>query len=344
MNAAYISNHGNLDKIQFGKVDNLRIGPNEVLIKTKFAALNHLDLFVIKGWPGLNLKMPHVLGADGCGIVKETGSEVSTVKIGDMVTINPGISCGKCEMCLSGKQVFCKEFSIKGEHEWGTFAEFFKMPEINILKIPNSFPLDKAAAPLTFLTAYRMLITLGNVKQGDFVFVHGAGGGVSSAAIQIAKYFSAKVIATTSTPEKIEQTRKLGADHVINYKDVKDYTDYVYKEITKRRGIDIVIDNVGKATFNTSIRLLKSGGQLITCGTTSGSTTDINLANIYWKHLTIKGSTMSNQGEFRAVMRLVFEGKLNPIIAKIFPFDKVKDAENYLSEGKQFGKVLLEIF
>ncbi|MFX1600733.1 MAG: zinc-binding dehydrogenase [Promethearchaeota archaeon] len=344
MKAAYISNHGNLDKIQIGEVNDLRIGPNDVLIKTRFAALNHLDLFVIRGWPGLLLKMPHVLGADGSGIVKEIGSEVTTVKINDKVTINPGISCGKCEMCLSGKQVLCKEFLIKGEHEWGTFAEFFTMPEINLLKVPESFPLDKAAAaPLTFLTAYRMLTTLGVVKREDFVFIHGAGGGVSSAAIQIAKYFGAKVIATTSTPEKIEKAKKLGADHVINYKEMRDYTEYVYKEITKRRGIDLVIDNVGTVTFNTSLRLLRSGGRLITCGATSGPQLEINVANIFWKHLEIKGSTMSNQGEFRAVMRLVFEGKLNPVIDKIFPLDKAKDAENYLNEGKQFGKVLLDL-
>lgn len=344
MKAAYISNHGNLDKIQFGDLNDIRIGHNEVLIETKFAALNHLDIFVIRGWPGLNLKMPHVLGADGSGIVKEIGSEVSTVKIGDRVATNPGISCGKCELCLSGKQSLCKKFSIKGENEWGTFAEFFSMPEINILKIPKSFPIEKAAAaPLTFLTAYRMLVTLGNVKPGHFVFIHGAGGGVSSAAVQIAKYYGAEVIATTSTEEKIERTRQLGADHVINYKRMEDYTTYVYKDITKRSGIDIVIDNVGTKTFNTSIRLLKSGGRLITCGATSGSQTEINLANIFWKQLEIKGSTMANQAEFQAVMRLIFEGKLNPIIDNIFPFEKVRDAEDYLNKGKQFGKVLLKI-
>ncbi|MFW9819234.1 MAG: alcohol dehydrogenase catalytic domain-containing protein, partial [Candidatus Thorarchaeota archaeon] len=141
MKAAYIFGHGNLENIQIGEVDDITIEPNEVLIQTRFAALNHLDLFVIKGWPGLNLNMPHVIGADGSGIVKEVGSEVATIEIGDRVTINPGISCGKCEKCLSGKQVLCKQFGIKGEHKWGTFAEFFKMPEINVLKIPNAFPL-----------------------------------------------------------------------------------------------------------------------------------------------------------------------------------------------------------
>jgi NADPH:quinone reductase-like Zn-dependent oxidoreductase len=247
-------------------------------------------------------------------------------------------------MCLSGKQVFCKEFSIKGEHHWGTFAEFFKMPEINVIKIPNSLSLDKAAAaPLTFLTAYRMLTTLGKIKAGDFIFIHGAGGGVSSAAIQIANFFGAIVITTTSSPEKIERAKQIGADYVINYKKEKDYIKFVYKEITKQQGVDLVIDNVGSATFNTSIRLLKPGGRLITCGATSGSQSNVNIANIFWKHLRILGSTMSNQLEFRSVMKLIFGGKLKPIIDKVFPFEKVMEAEKYLSEAKQFGKVLLKI-
>jgi NADPH:quinone reductase-like Zn-dependent oxidoreductase len=344
MKAAYISNHGNLDNIQIGQVNDLKIKPNEVLVKTRFAALNHLDLFVIKGWKGLKLNMPHVIGADGSGVVEEIGSEVTTIEIGDLVTINPGISCGKCEKCLSGNQILCNHFSIKGEHEWGTFAEFFKMPENNILKIPEVFPLDKAAAaPLTFLTAYRMVTTLGKTRPGDYVFIHGAGGGVSSASIQIAKYLGAIVVATTSLSEKIKKAKELGADYVINYKEMKDYSQYVYKEITKRRGIDTVIDNVGNATFNTSIRLLKSGGRLITCGATTGAQVEFNLANIFWKHLQIKGTTMSNQREFREVMRLIFEGRLNPIIDKIYPLDKAKDAEKYLNEGNQFGKVVLKI-
>ncbi len=344
MKAAYINNHGKLEEIQVGILGIPTISPTEILVKASFAALNHLDIFVVRRGLSLNLEMPHIIGADGSGIVKEIGSEVTKVEIGDKVAINPGISCGKCEMCLSGNQVFCKQFSIKGEHEWGTFAEYFKVPELNVYKIPEDFPLDKAAAaPLTFLTAYRMLKTQGNVKTGDLVFIHGAGGGVSSASIQIAKYFGARVIATTSTPEKIENTKNLGADYVINYKEMKDYSKFVYKELTKRQGIDIVIDNVGSETFKTSIQLLKPGGRLITCGVTSGSLVDVNITNIFWKHLEIKGSTMGNQGEFRAVKELVVEKKLNPIIDKVFSLKEALEAEKYLSEGKQFGKVLLEI-
>ena len=343
MKAAFIQEHGNLEKIQIGDLDAPTIGPNEVLIETKFGALNHLDIFVVRGWPGLTLNMPHVIGADGSGIVKEIGSEVTTLSVGDKITINPGISCGKCEMCLSGQQVFCKQFSILGENKWGTFAQYLKLPEISVLKIPDEFSLEKAAAaPLTFLTAWRMLITQAEIKPNEYVFIHGAGGGVSSAAIQIAKYYGAKVITTTSTSRKIEMAMKLGADHVINYKETKDYRNQVF-ELTNKHGIDVVIDNVGQATFPTSIRLLRPGGRLITCGVTLGPFSKINIADIFWKHLEIKGSTMANQGEFRAVMQLVLDGTLKPIIDKIYPLENVREAEEYLSEGNQFGKVLIKV-
>lgn len=344
MKAAFIENHGDLDQIRVGDLDIPKILPNEVLIETKFAALNHLDVFLVRGWSGLSLIMPHILGADGSGIIKEIGSEVTTVKEGDRVTINPGLSCGKCEQCLSGKQVFCKQFSIMGEHSWGTFSEYFKVPELNVLKIPETFSLDKAAAaPLTFLTAYRMLTTQAKVKPGEYVFIHGAGGGVSSAAIQIAKYLGAIVIATTSTPEKISKVKELGADYVINYKQENDFSKQVYINLTNKHGIDVVIDSIGQATFPTSIRLLRPGGRLITCGATSGPLTKVDITQIFWKHLEIKGSTMSNQNEFHEVMKLIFKGKLSPIIDKIFSLDQVIEAEKYLVDGKQFGKVILKI-
>ncbi|MFX1571223.1 MAG: zinc-binding dehydrogenase [Promethearchaeota archaeon] len=344
MKAAFFNKHGDLDQIQIGELDAPKIGPNEVLINAKYSALNHVDIFLVRGWPGLKLNMPHILGADGSGIVKEVGSAVTTVSKGDKVTINPGLSCGKCSMCLTGQQVFCKYFSIKSEHEWGTFAEYFKIPEINVLKIPENYKFEKAAAaPLTFLTAYRMLKTQANVQPGEFVFIHGISGGVSSAAAQIAKFFGAIVIATTSTEVKVEKAKRLGADYIINYNEMGDYTKYVYDELTKRHGIDVVIDNVGQATFQTSLRLLRPGGRLITCGATTGPLSKIQINNIFWKHLEIKGSTMSNQGEFREVMELIFQQKISPIIDKIFPLEKAMEAEKYLSAAKQFGKILLKI-
>ncbi len=344
MKAALINSHGDLNQLHVGEVEIPKIGANDVLIQTKYGALNHLDIFVVKGWSGLSLSMPHVLGSDGCGVVQDVGSAVTTIKKGDLVTINPGISCGKCSACLSGKQNFCAQFSILGEHKWGTFAQYFRAPEINLLKIPSEFPLDKAAAaPLTFLTAWRMLVSQALVKRDELVLVLGAGGGVSVAAVQIAKYLGAKVVATTSSQEKIEKIKKLGADFVVNYKENPDYGKYIFSEITKKTGIDVVIDSVGSATFQNSIRLLKPGGRLVTCGVTSGPTSEIDIRQIFWKQLEIKGSTMSNQTEFREVMRLVFENKLIPVIDKVFPLEEVKEAESYLNSAAQFGKVLIKV-
>ncbi len=344
MKAALINNHGDLDQLHIGEVEIPKIGPNNVLIQTKYGALNHLDIFVVKGWSGLSLSMPHILGSDGCGVIQEVGSAVTTVKKGDLVTINPGISCGKCSACLSGKQNFCPQFSILGEHQWGTFAQYFRAPEINLLKVPSGYPLDKAAAaPLTFLTAWRMLVSQAMVKKEEFVLILGAGGGVSVAAVQIAKYLGAIVVATTSTPEKAEKVKKLGADYVLNYKENPDYGKYIFSEITKKSGIDVVIDSVGSATFQSSIRLLKPGGRLVTCGVTSGPTSEIDIRQIFWKQLEIKGSTMSNQREFREVMRLVFEDKLTPVVDKVFSLEEAKEAESYLNRASQFGKVLIKV-
>jgi len=344
MKAAFIARHGNAESIQVGDLDAPDISPNEVLIEVKFGALNHIDLFVVKGWPGLNLNMPHVLGSDASGVVKEVGSEVKTLEKGDKVVINPGISCGKCKMCLSGKQNYCKEFSILGENQWGTFAEYVKVPEINALKIPHDFPLKKAAgAPLTFLTAWRMLFSRAKIQHNEIVFIHGAGGGVANAAIQIAKFLNAKVITSTSTREKMERAKMIGADHIINYRENPDFETYVYKELTKKQGIDVVIDSVGHETFQKSIRLLKPGGRLVTCGATTGPKSEVDIRRIFWKQLEIKGSTMSNQKEFRDVINLIFKGKISPEIDKTYKLDNIIEAEKYLDEGNQFGKVTLKI-
>ncbi|TFF89733.1 MAG: alcohol dehydrogenase [Promethearchaeota archaeon] len=344
MKAAFIEEHGSLETLKVGQVEEPKLESNEVLIETKFGALNHIDLFIIKGWSGLNLALPHVLGSDGSGIVKSVGSKVSLFNEGDRVAINPGLSCGKCYRCLSGKQNFCKEFSILGEHQWGTFAERFKVPEINALEIPKGIKLDvAAAAPLTFLTAWRMLTTQAGLKPNEYIFIHGAGGGVSTAAIQIAKYIGAKIITSTSTQEKMERALSLGADYAINYVKNPNFGKEVYINLTKKQGVDVVIDSVGKKTFQDSIRLLKPGGRLVIPGATTGPISEIDLRQIFWKQLRVIGSTMSNQQEFRNVMDLIFKGKLKPIIDKVFPLENIREAEEYLKEHKQFGKVLLKI-
>jgi len=344
MKAAFIEKHGGLGQLLIGDLDTPKIKPNEVLIQTKFGALNHIDVFLIRGWPGLKLSMPHVLGSDGSGLIKEVGSAVTTVSEGERVTINPGLSCGKCKFCLSGNQNFCKSFSIMGEHRWGTYCEYFKVPEENVLKLHSNFSYElAAAAPLTFLTAWRLLTTQANLKRGEYILIHGAGGGVSTAAIQIAKYLGATVITTTSNQDKVNKAKELGADYVIKYKTNPNYGKSIFSEITKKQGIDVIVDSVGKLTISSSLRLLKPGGRLVIPGATSGPVAEVDIRQIFWKQIKILGSTMSNQGEFREGMKLVFEKKLKPIIDKKFQLEKAVDAENYLNEGKQFGKVLLEI-
>ncbi|UYP44043.1 Acryloyl-coenzyme A reductase [Candidatus Lokiarchaeum ossiferum] len=343
MKAAIINEHGSLNNIQVDEVPTPKISSSEVLIETKYGGLNHLDLFVIPGWPGLRLPMPHILGSDGSGIIKEVGDDVTRFQAGDRVLVNPGVGCGLCDLCLSGKQNLCRKFSILGENTSGTFAEYFKIPSQNVLKIPDDYPLDlAAAAPLNFLTAWRMLVTQGNIQQGEYVLIQGASGGVATAAIQIAKYFQTKVIVTTSTQAKIEKAKELGADIVINYHETPNYSKYIFKDITRKHGVDLVIDSVGQATFNTSLKLLKTGGRLVTCGSTTGPKVDLDLRPIFWKQLQIYGSTMSNHHEFSSVMKLVLNGTFTPIIDTIFPIDEIQAAEKYLSEGKHFGKVLVQ--
>jgi NADPH:quinone reductase-like Zn-dependent oxidoreductase len=344
MKAIIIKTHGGLEQIILDNVESPKITSNEVLIEPRFSALNHLDLFVAKGWSGLNLKFPHILGSDGAGIVKAIGSEVSTVKVGDRVTVNPGLSCGKCAMCLAGHQNLCKDFVILGEHVPGTFAEQFKIPEINVLKIPTDLGFDlAAAAPLVYLTAWRLLVTKAQIKPGDIVLIQGASGGVSTASIQIAKYFGSTVIATTSSDEKVKKIKALGADYVINYKEMPDYSKYVFKDLTDKKGVDVVLDSVGAATFSTSLRLLCPEGKLVTPGATTGAIAELDIRQIFWKQLQILGSTMSNQSEFRAVMNLIFQKKIIPVIDKVFPLSQARESESYLQTGAQCGKILLEI-
>jgi len=297
MKAAYIEKHGSLDEIKFGDLEPPVCKPDEVLVETAYSALNHLDIFVTAGWPGLKLEFPHIPGSDGCGKILEIGSAVqdSSLQPGDMVTINPGTSCGTCPTCLAGEHNFCKDYSIKGE--------FFK---------------------------------------GTFVFIQGGGGGVAICALQIAKHFEATVIVSTSTEEKMKRLKELGADHVVNYKENPEYPKTVFKELTQRKGIDIVVDSVGPATFPNSLKMLKAGGRLVTCGATTGPISKINLNAVFWKQLEILGSTMSNQQEFRDVMKLVFEGKLKAVVGKEFALSEAQEAEKYLDSGTHFGKIVLK--
>jgi len=342
MKAVVFYEHGGPEKLQLADVPVPQIGPDEVLLRVKACALNHLDLWVRQGLPGLKLTMPHIPGSDVAGIVAEIGRDVTDVRVGERVAVNPGLSCGHCEYCVRGEDSLCVEFKILGEHVPGGYAEYVNVPARNVLPLPDNFPFEEAAAAsLVFLTAWRMVVTQARVRPGEDVLVLGAGGGVSSAAIQIAKLAGARVFATTSNAAKAERAKELGADVVVNYREA-DWTKAVW-EMTDKRGVDVVIENVGQATWKSSLRALAKGGRLVTCGATTGPLGEIDIRQLFWKQVHIIGSTMSSQQEYRDVMKLIFQRKLRAVVDHVFPLEQAREAQELLAKGEQFGKIVLTI-
>ena len=316
------------------------IGPDEVLVRVRAVAMNHLDLFVRGGLPNLKLPLPHILGSDIAGEVAATGDWVPDLEVGERVVVNPGSSCGTCEHCLAGEDPLCRDYKILGEHRPGGYATHVAVPGKSVIRLPPESPFEQAAAaPLAFMTAWRLLITRGRIRPGEDVLVLGAGSGVSTAAIQIAKLAGCTVYATSSSEAKLEKARALGADVTINHKTME--IDKAIWELTGKRGVDVAIDHVGKDTIAKSVRALRRGGRLLICGATTGGLAEVDLRYIFWRHLSILGSTMSSHREFEEVMRLVFMGKIRPVVDRVFPLDQAREAHEYLERGDQFGKVVL---
>ena len=342
MKALVFYEHGDLDKLQYTDVPEPGVGPHEALVEVKAAALNHLDLWTRRGLPGLTLELPHIGGSDMAGIVKAVGDEVDKAWVGRRVVVNPALACGHCEFCRRGEQSLCMAFKIKGEHTPGGMAEYAVAPASNLYAIPEDFPFTEAAAvPLVFQTAWRALIGQARLRAGETVLIVGAGGGVATAAIQIAKLTGAYVYAVTSTPEKEQRARDLGADETINYKEV-DFSKEV-RQRTNKRGVDVVLENVGPATWKNSVRSLVKGGRLVTFGATTGRVGETDLNLLFWNQLHLIGSTMANFDQFNTVMDLVFTGRLKPVIDRVMPLSKGREAQRLLEEGQQFGKIVLEV-
>jgi len=316
------------------------VGPDEVLVRVRAVALNHLDLWVRGGLPGLKLPLPHILGSDVAGEVAATGDWVKDLEVGERVVVNPGRSCGECEACRAGEDSLCRDYKILGEHLPGGYAQLVAVPERGVIRLPADFPFEEAAAaPLAFMTAWRMLVTRAAVKPGEDILILGAGSGVSTAAIQIAKIAGCTVYATSSSAEKLQKARALGADVLINHKEME--IDKAVWELTGKRGVDVVVDHVGAATLAKSLRSLRRGGRLLLCGATTGPTAEVDLRYIFWRQISILGSTMSSQHEFEQVMRLVFMRKLKPVVDRVLPLEKAREAHEHLERGEQFGKVVL---
>lgn len=343
MKAIVFYEHGTLDKITYAEVPTPEIGPQEVLVEIKAAALNRLDLWVLAGWPGLNLKLPHILGSDGAGIVAKIGEQVTSVAVGDRVAINPTLANDPNDVFTrAGKDNMNKQFAILGEHEPGFYAEFAAVPARNLLKMPpHATFTDAAAASLVYVTAWHSLIERGGLKAGESVLIVGAGGGVNTASIQIAKFAGASpIIVVGSTAEKCAAAKDLGADLTINRAE-ENWGKAVYS-LTNRQGVDIVVDNVGAATFTTSLRSLKKGGRLLTVGNTSGPKFEIDNRLMFGKHLSIIGSTMGTSLDYETVMKFVFDGVFKPVIDQVYSLSEAKVALKRMEAGEVTGKLVLE--
>jgi NADPH:quinone reductase-like Zn-dependent oxidoreductase len=341
MKAILFHEHGGPEVLEYADIDAPEPGPGEVQVNIQAAALNRLDIFVRNGWPGIKLEYPHIPGADGAGVVSAVGPGITEVVVSDRVVINGTMSCGKCEFCLAGKENMCLRGGILGEDMRGTYAKYVVVPENNVLKLPDNITVEAAAAgSLVFLTAWHSLITRGGLHPGETVLIVGAGGGVNTASIQIAKLSGATVYVVGSSNQKLEQAHALGADILIN-RGEEDWGKAVFK-LTGKRGVDVVVDNVGGPTWATSIRALARGGRMLVVGGTAGYTAETPVNYIFRKHVSILGSTMAPPGDFRDVMSLIFAGKLQPVVDSVRPLAEAAEAQKLLDSGEVFGKLVLQ--
>ena len=327
--------------LEYGDAPEPRIRANEVLVEVRACALNHLDIWARKGLPGIDIPLPHILGNDVAGVVREVGELVTWVKGGDEVMVQPGVSCGHCEFCLSGKDNFCREYDIIGYRRDGGYAELVAVPGVNVFPKPTNISWEEAAAlPLVTVTAWHMLVARADVQPGENVLVHAAGSGVGSIAIQIAKLRGARVITTASTDEKLARARELGADDVVNY--TNDEWPKEVRRLTERKGVDVVVEHTGAATWPGSISSLKNNGRLVTCGATSGFDARTDLRQVFYRNLSLLGSFMGSKGELLDAMKFVEQGKIRAIVDRVLPLSEARQAHEAIDNRAQFGKVVLK--
>jgi len=340
LKALHFLQHGELDAVRYGEVPNPVAQPGQVLVKVRACAINHLDIWVRRGWPGLKLAMPHWCGADVAGEVAQLGERVAGWKIGDKVVVDPGVSTTEDEFTRRGEASVSPGYHILGEQVRGGAAEYLAVPASNLLLIPETLGFPEAAAPLLVsLAAWRMLIHRAGLKAGESVLIVGAGGGVNSMAIQIAKLAGARVYVVCGNEEKANRAKELGADVAVD-RSRGDWVKEVYR-LTNKRGVDVVVDNVGKATLTGSMQAVARGGRIVIIGNTSGPQAEIDIRYIFGKQISLIGSTMGNHQDFRDVTSLLWAGKLRPVIDRVMPLSQGIEAYRIMERGEQFGKIVL---
>jgi len=339
MRAGFFREHGGREVLQVGELPTPTPGVGEVRVKIKAFALNHLDVWVRRGWPSLHLELPHVGGSDGAGIVEAVGPGVTELREGDEVVLSPGWVCGRCKACMTGRENLCADFHLFGEHRAGAAAEYLVCPARNLLPKPPSLSFEDAASVgVIFQTAWHMLVTRARLTLGETVLVHGASSGVGVAGIQIARLFGARVIAMTSSPEKAARARALGADEVINYRE--EDAKARLRELAPE-GVDVVFEHTGQATWALSIKALRPGGRLVTCGATTGPKAETDLRLVFWKQLDIYGSTMGTRQELSEVLRWIEAKRMIPVVDQVLPLDQLAEGHRLIEEAAHFGKIVV---
>lgn len=335
--------HGGLEQLKLLELPEPTAGPGEVRVRVKASSLNHLDLFTLAGIEGVKVPLPHALAGDGSGVIDQIGDGVERVRVGDRVLIDPGLSCGNCEACRAGQEPLCRTYRIVGEHTQGTAAEAVVVPAQNVVSLPDRLDFVQGAAPaLVFMTAYRALMTVGELQPGETCAIIGAGGGLSTAAVQLAHWRGARVIVTSRTQTRAERVRALGADEVLVPTPERSLGKGLW-ELSGKKGLDVILDCTGRATFSDSVKALARGGRVVFCGATTGPLVEIDLRTLFWRNASIRGSTMATRAEFARVVDLLAQGAVKPVVDQVFPLAEGAAAVARLAQGAMFGKIVIAV-
>ncbi len=342
MKAIVFDRHGESDVLNLREVPAPPAAPGTVAVRLKAAGVNHLDIWVRKGFPNVPLPLPHIPGSDGAGVIEETGAGVKGLKAGDRVVLSPGMGCGTCDKCRSGWESLCDGFHLIGFQIDGAYAERIVVPERRVIKVSDKYSFEEwASVPLVFVTAYHMLVTHAKLKAGETVLIHAAGSGIGSAAIQIAKHLGAQVITTVGNEAKAAKAKALGAGEVILYRK-NDFAEET-KRLTGGKGADVVFEHIGPETFQKSLQCLAKGGRLVTCGATSGPKIELDLRFLYMRQHTVIGSYMGDKGELAESIRLLEKGILKPVVDTVYPLADARKAHDRMDARDFFGKLVLKV-